>query len=424
MNNLKYRSKKTIYLDHAATTPISKEVLKAMRPFWIDKFGNPSAIYKLGLQAKDALNTARNTTAKILLCRPEEVVFTAGGSESINLALLGAARSYRRNHKTGGHIIISTIEHHAVLNTVEMLQKEGFSVTKIGVNKEGFFNIEKLKAAIQKETFLVSLMYANNEIGTIEPIAEIGKIISGINSSRPPTSRRLQKKSKSHAPRIIFHTDACQAAGFLDLNVDKLHVDMLSLNGSKIYGPKQTGCLYIRKGTLIEPLVYGGGQEKGLRSGTENVSGIVGFAKALEIAKGNQAVEIKRQTGLRDYFIAKVQKSISNVVLNGPSPSHLKNHNEIIKRLPNNVNVSFANVDGEALVIYLDAHNICASTGSACTSNSTDPSHVLEAISLSKKLINGSIRFSLGNSTTKADLDRVLKVLPKLVTQLRSMHTV
>lgn len=412
----KIQTKEVIYLDHAATTPIRPEVIKAMAPFWSEWFGNPSSLYQLGLVAKSALDNARSTIAGVMFCRPEEVVFTAGGSESINLAILGSARHYRKNHKTGGHIITSAIEHHAVLHAIDALKSEGFTITKISVNKEGFFNIEEFKKSIKKDTFLVSLMYANNEIGTIEPITEIGNIIRSENEKR---TKQLTTDNRL-LTTILFHTDACQAAGYLDLNINKLHVDMLSLNGSKIYGPKQTGCLYMRKGTKLEPLIFGGGQENNLRSGTENVPGIVGFAKALELAQESREKETRRQIQLRDYFITKLQESITNIKLNGPLPTNTKLKSSI-NRLPNNINVSIAGIDGEALVLYLDANNICASTGSACTSNSTDPSHVLEAIGLAPKLIKGSIRLTLGHSTTKADLDIVLKVLPKVVAKVRTM---
>ncbi len=424
------RSKKVIYLDHAATSPVRPEVLKAMQPYWSEKCGNPSALYKLGLEAKLAIDNARTAIANTLFCRPEELVFTAGGSESINLAILGTARAYRtscsspnirearRGIKTKrGHIITSSIEHHAVLRSISALKKEGFDITQIGVNKEGVINIDELKKAIRPDTFLVSLMYANNEIGTIEPISVVGKIIQAENSKRSLATR--------HSPlvTILFHTDACQAAGFLELNVDKLHVDLLSLNGSKIYGPKQTGCLYVRKGIKLEPIIYGGGQENNLRSGTENVPGIVGFAKALELAQTSREKEGQRQTQLRDYFITKIQKIIPSLKLNGPLPNSTK-HKSSAHRLPNNINISFANVDGEALVLYLDAYNIYASTGSACTSNSADPSHVLAAIGLEEKYIKGAVRFTLGESTTKADIDQVLQVLPRLVAKIRTMKTI
>lgn len=382
-----------------------------MTPFWANNFGNPSALYKLGLQAQEAVGNARNSVASVLNCRPDEIVFTAGGSESINLAILGAAKSFRKHNKTGGHIITSTIEHHAVLHAVDALAAEGFSVTKIGVDQEGFFKPELIKKAIRPDTFLVSLMYANNEIGTIEPITEIGKLLKKINSDR----------SSALSPRLLFHTDACQAGGYIDIDVQKLHVDLLTLNGSKLYGPKQTGCLFVRKGAHLEPIIYGGGQEKNLRSGTENVPGIVGFATALTLAHEEQNKETQRLEALRDYFISRVEKSITHTKLNGPAirAEKKKVPANTPARLPNNINLSFANVDGEALVIYLDAHNIAAATGSACTSQSTDPSHVLEAIGLSDAYIRGSIRFTLGKYTTKAELEFVVKTLSSLVAQQR-----
>lgn len=397
-----------IYLDHAATTPVRPEVLKAMAPFWTKQFGNPSALYKLGLDAAEALRSSRSSIAAVLNCRPDEIVFIAGGSESINLAIVGAAKNYRNNHKSGGHIITSTIEHHAVLHAVNALEKEGFAVTKIGVDPEGFFKLDELKKAIRPDTFLVSLMYANNEIGTIEPIAEIGKLLRKINSDR------LKLHSSSLTP-ILFHTDACQAGGYLDIDVQKLHVDLLTINGSKIYGPKQTGCLYVRKGTNLEPIIYGGGQEKDLRSGTENVPGIVGFATALTHAHTERIPESARLTKLRDYFILELQKRIPNCIINGPYAK--SNKDREAKRLPNNINVSFTHTDGEALVLYLDAAGIAAATGSACTAQSTDPSHVLEAIHRRKEYIRGSLRLTLGMHTTKSELSYTLRILIKLVEQ-------
>jgi cysteine desulfurase len=407
-------SKKLIYLDHAATTPVRPEVLRAMQPFWSTQFGNPSALYKLGLEAKAALNEARQTVAGALGVRGEEIIFTAGGSESVNLALFGAARQYRSGRPKGGHIITSVIEHHAVLRAVEALEAEGFTVTRIGVNKEGVFNLEELERAVRPDTFLVSLMYANNEIGTVEPIAEIGRLIKKINSGKP--ARRSP---------ILFHTDACQGAGYLDLSVEKLHVDMLTLNGSKIYGPKQTGCLYVRKGTQLSPIIYGGGQERNLRSGTENVPGAVGFATALRLAQTERVAETKRLSALQAFFIEGVLKSIPLAHLNGPMAPQKKRgqntHTPELLRLPNNVHLSFPGVDGEALVLYLDAHNIAAATGSACSTDSTDPSHVLLAIGLQKRLLRGSVRFTFGAETTKQELQLVLRVLPALIEQQRGM---
>jgi cysteine desulfurase len=412
-------SKKPIYLDYAATTPVRPEVLKAMAPFWHDKFGNPSALYKAGLEARQAVDTARKEVASVLSCRDSEVIFTAGGSESINLAILGAARAYRKKHPKGGHLITSTIEHHAVLHTTDALKADGFTVTKISVDQTGLFTAADVKKAIRPDTFLVSLMYANNEIGTIEPIQEIGNIIRAENAKRAGS---LSTFNFQLSTRILFHTDACQAAGYLTVDVNKLHVDLLTINGSKIYGPKQTGCLYVKKDTPLEPIIYGGGQEKSLRSGTENVPGIVGFAHALRLAHEERAAETKRIVKLRDYFISGILKQVSRSQLNGPSISQKRN-SDMLARLPNNVHISFADVDSEALMLYLDAKNIAAATGSACTSESTEPSHVLEAIGLSQSHIRGSIRFTLGKYTTKAELDYVLKILPPLITQQRNMQS-
>jgi cysteine desulfurase len=413
---MKKLSQKTIYLDYAATTPVRPEVVRAMAPYWSKEFGNPSALYKLGVFAKAAIEQAREQVAGVLSCRPKEVIFTAGGSESANLAIVGSAKAYRKTHprtvgskKGNGHIITSKIEHHAVLHTCQALETEGFAVTYLDVDEAGLFNLAELQKAIRPDTFLVSLMYANNEIGTIEPIAHIGSIIRKINANR-------------NTSPILFHTDACQAAGYLDISPQRLHVDLLTLNGSKLYGPKQTGCLYARKGVVLEPVLYGGGQEKNLRSGTENVPGVVGFAKALELASLEKQPETKRLLALQEYFISRMLKAIPKTKLNGPSLLHKKEQGHApLRRLPNNVNVSFSGVDGEALVLYLDAAGIAAATGSACTSQSTDPSHVLLATGLSVAYIRGSIRFTFGKYTTKAELAYVLKVLPKLVTQQRRM---
>lgn len=406
-------SKQLVYLDHAATTPVRLEVLAAMRPYWSSVFGNPSSLYKQGLQTRHALENARKTIAGVLGAQPEEVVYTAGGTESVNLAVLGAARAYRRTHKTGGHIITSQIEHHAVLHACQQLQREGFAVTYIGVDAEGFFNFKELKQSIRKDTVLVSLMYANNEIGTIEPIAEIGKLIKKINIERQALSTR-----------ILFHSDACQAAGSLELNVHKLGVDMFTLNASKIYGPKQVGCLYVRKGVQLEPVVYGGGQENDLRSGTENVPGVVGFAKALDLAQKERVKEVKRLLVLRDYFIAQVLKKIPTAKLNGPMDRQVKlDANEFnfgLRRLPNNVNFQLQ-AEGEAVMLYLDAQNIATATGSACATESVDPSHVLKAIGLTDGEAKSSVRFTFGKTTTKQQLGYVLKVLPQIVKLVASM---
>lgn len=412
-------AKQPIYLDHAATTPVRAEVLAAMRPYWSSVFGNPSSLYRQGLQARQALDAARKSVADVLSVRPEEIVFTAGGTESANLAILGVARAYRKSNKTGGHIITSHIEHHAVLHACKRLEQEGFAVTYIGVNKEGFFDLKELKQSIRKDTILVSLMYANNEIGTIEPIAEIGKLVRKVNLERSllqPTTYNLQP--------VLFHSDACQAAGSLELNINKLGVDLLTLNASKIYGPKQVGCLYVRKGVQLEPVIYGGGQEKDLRSGTENVPGVVGFARALDLAHTERVSELKRLVALRDYFIAQVLKKIPKATLNGPADMGAKKAsgelNFGLRRLPNNINL-LLHAEGEAVMLYLDSKNIATATGSACATDSADPSHVLKAIGLTNAEAKSSLRITLGKSTTKQQLEYVLKVLPEVVKLVANM---
>ncbi len=382
-----------------------------MQPFWCKYFGNPASLYKFGREADVAIEKARNTVASILKCRVGEIVFTAGATESINLALFGIARNYKPNAKNKYHIITSQIEHHAVLESLKQLEKEGFEVTYLPVNSFGFVSSRDLAKAIKPATILVSIMYANNEIGTIEPIAQLSKIIHKTNRAR-----------KASQPKIVFHTDACQAAGYLDINVQKLGVDLLTLNGSKIYGPKQTGILYCKHATELKPFIFGGGQEKGLRSGTENVPGIVGLAEALKLVQKNKNKENARLKKLRDYFIIQVSKKIPHTNLHGPDERSLYTmHKEI--RLPNNINISFSGVDGEALMLYLDSYNIAVSTGSACASATTDPSHVILAIGKSPEIAKASIRFTLGQSTTKQKLDYVLNVLPGIVAELRRVQS-
>jgi len=390
-------SKKRIYLDYAATTPIHPLVKRAMDPFLSVYFGNPSSLYKEGREAALALEESRQKIADVLNARPQEVYFTAGGTESVNTATFGVARNFKK-----GHIITSAIEHHAVLRSCEALQKEGFEVTFLPVDEQGFVNVKDVIASVKPETILISVMYANNEIGTIEPIAEISKTVRQINIERT-------KKGFAH---ILFHTDACQAAGFLDMNVNHLGVDLLSLNGSKIYGPKQTGILYIRSGIKIHPLIYGGGQERNARSGTENVAGAVGLSLALELSQKEKNKETKKLLPLRDYFIKRLTKIISNALVNGPVGE---------KRLVNNVNISIPGIEGEALLLYLDSYHIAVSTGSACASTSTDPSHVLLAIGRSRELALGSVRFTFGKFTTKQELGYALKVLPGLVEELKKV---
>lgn len=376
-----------IYLDNSATTKLDERVLQEMAPYLSYIYGNPSSFHGKGKAAKDALDESRATIAKILNCNSKEIIFTSGGTESINFAIKGIAFA---NKDKGNHIITSTLEHHAVLETCEYLKKHGFDITYLDVDKYGIINPESIKNAITDKTILISIMYANNEIGSIEPIEEIGKI------------------AKERG--IYFHTDACQAAGSLSLDVKKLNVDLMTINGSKIYGPKGVGLLYIRKGLNIDPLIHGGGQEFNMRSGTENVPSIIGFAKALEIAQSEMQQNNAKLIKLRDYFISGLLK-IPKSRLNG-HPT---------KRLPNNVNVSFLDVEGEAMLLYLNEHNIYASTGSACTSQSLETSHVLRAISLPYEASHGSLRFSLGNQTTMEDINAVLKVLPEIIENLRSI---
>lgn len=386
---------KRIYLDHGSTTYLDSEVKAAMEPYWVKDFGNPSSIYEEGRLAKKALADARVKAAEVLSCRPSEVVFTGGGTESDNLAILGAARV---NKKFGNHIITSKIEHHAVLHAFKQLEKEGFEATYIDVDKDGILDLKKFKEALRPETILVSVMFVNNEIGTIQPISEIARTIR-------------HHKKETGKDFLLFHTDAIQAAMSLDLNVLKLGVDLLSLNGSKVYGPKGVGLLYIKNGVKIEPVVFGGGQEQNLRSGTENVPGIVGFAKALELAQQNREKESKRLMELRDRLIDGILKKIPDAILNGSR----------IERVPNNVNISFYGIEGESALLYLDAKGIACSTGSACNSTSLEPSHVIMALKRPYEYAHGSLRFTLGKVNTKADIDYVLKVLPEIIKKLRAM---
>ena len=391
-----------IYLDHAATTPMDPRVARAMEPYFSKVSGNAGSLHKAGREAKSAISGARKKVAQILNCKPEEIIFTGSGTESDNLAVLGIARA---NKNFGDHIITSNIEHHAVLFSCEQLEKEGFKVNFLAVGREGLLDMDYFKKTIGDKTVLVSIMYANNEIGTIQPIEEIGKIIKEV---------RLERLKRGINTPIFFHTDACQAAGYLDLDVQKLGVDLLTLNGSKIYGPKGIGVLYVRTGVKINPVIFGGGQESGKRSGTENTPGIVGLAKALEIAQKNRKQESLREIKIRDYFIKELLKNISKVVLNGSST----------KRLPNNVNISILDIEGEAMLLWLDKYGIFVSTGSACDSQSLEPSHVILALDRPYEYANGNLRFTLGRDTTKKEIDYVLKVLPKIVKELRRISPV
>lgn len=387
---------KQIYLDYASTTYIDPCVLQKMKPYLTIGYGNASALYSLGRQARIAIEKARQEVAKILGASSQEIIFTGSGTESVNSAIFGIAGAYKDK---GNHIVISKIEHKAVLESAKKLEKEGFRVTYLNVDSAGLVKLDELKKALNKKTILVSIMYANNEIGTIQPVKKVSKII-----------RRFRKDSILPA----FHSDACQAAGALSLRADNLGVDLLTLNGSKIYGPKGVGCLYVNKNYKIEPLIVGGHQEMGLRAGTENTALIVGLAEALKLAERWREKESRRLRKLRNYFIKKTLKTIPHCQLNG--------HHR--KRLPNNLNFSIAGVEGESLVLKLDQRGIAASTGSACTSAELTPSHVLLALGLPEDLAHDSLRLTLGRKTSKKDLEYVLMVLPKIVEDLRKISAI
>ncbi|GMQ95234.1 MAG: cysteine desulfurase NifS [Patescibacteria group bacterium] len=392
---------KRIYLDHAAATPLDSRVRRAMTPFFDIHFGNPSALYEEGLVVKEAVEGARGKIAKFLHAHSDEIVFTGSGTESDNLAILGVVKSWQgltlpKGGAKKSHIVTSVIEHPAVLNVCKSLEKEGVDVTYVGVNEEGIVDPKEVKEALRKETILVSIMYANNEIGTIQPVREIAKIIRG-----------WKKQHGGEYP--FFHTDACQAANYLDMNVLRLGVDLLTINGSKIYGPKGVGALYVKRETRIAPVTRGGGQEFGLRSGTENVPGIVGLAEALCVAEKMKKKEIVRLTELRDYFIKDLLYKIPESILNGDEK----------ERLPNNINVSIPNIDSEQLVIELDAKGVSASAASACKSRSQESSYVIMALERKPLQSEGSVRFSLGRETKKKDIGHVLKVLPGIIKKIQ-----
>ena len=380
--------KKLIYLDNAATTKTAPEVVEAMLPYFSELYGNPSSIYSLAGESKKAVDHAREIIAGALGAQPEEIYFTAGGTESDNWALKAAAEFYK---KKGNHIITTKIEHHAILHTCQWLEKQGFEVTYLNVDENGVVKLEELKKAIRPTTILISVMYANNEIGTIQPIKEIGEI------------------AREHG--ILFHTDAVQAFGQLPIQVDDCHIDMLSASGHKLNGPKGIGFLYIRKGVKIRSFIHGGAQERKRRAGTENVPCIVGLGKAVERAVSTRKERADKEKELRDYLIGRVLKEIPYTRLNG--------HRTM--RLPNNANFSFQFIEGESLLIMLDMEGICGSSGSACTSGSLDPSHVLLAIGLPHEIAHGSLRLTLSEETTKEELDFVVESLKKIIDRLRSM---
>lgn len=409
-------AKKEIYLDHASTTYLAPEVERTMKIYWQKTYGNPSSLHKVGREAKVALDKARQTVARIFNCSITEIIFTGSGTESDNMAILGVARAFISEHPSikNPHIITSKIEHHAVLDPCHQLEKEGFSVTYLSVDKDGLVEPEAVKKALRPETILVSIMYANNEIGTIQPITEIAKAIAKFRIKNAELRKNNSQFAIRNSQFPVFHSDACQAPGALPLDVKKLGVDLLTVNGSKIYGPKGIGILYKKAGVKMQPLVFGGGQEMGLRSGTENVANIIGVARALELVEKNREKESRRLSALRDYFIRELARRVPKVRLNG--------HPTL--RLPNNVNVSILGIEGEAVILHLDELGICASTGSACTSGSLEPSHVILALGLGYEYAHGSLRFTLGKRNTKKDIDYVLKVLPGIVEKLRLISPV
>ncbi len=379
---------KLIYLDNAATTKTAPEVVEAMLPYFTEHYGNPSSIYGFAAANKEVITGCREKIAGILGARCEEIYFTAGGSESDNWALIATAEAYAGK---GKHIITSRIEHHAILHTCEYLEKKGFEITYLDVDEYGVVKLEQLRDAIREDTILVSVMFANNEIGTLQPIAEIGQI--------------------AHEHGILFHTDAVQAFGQVPIDVDSLHIDMLSASGHKLNGPKGIGFLYIRKEVKIRSFIHGGAQERKRRAGTENVPGIVGIGAAAERAARTMEERTKKEIELRDYMISRIESEIPYCRLNG----------DRTRRLPNNVNFSFRFVEGESLLIMLDMKGICASSGSACTSGSLDPSHVLLAIGLPHEIAHGSLRMTLGEETTKEEADYVVDALKEIVQNLRNM---
>lgn len=377
-----------IYLDNAATTKTAPEVVDAMLPYFSEYYGNASTIYSLGAESKKAMDHARQTIADSLGAKPEEIYFTAGGSESDNWALKATAEAYASK---GKHIITTKIEHHAILHTCEYLEKRGFEITYLNVDRDGLISLDELKAAIRPDTILISVMFANNEIGTIEPIAEIGEI------------------AKEHG--VLFHTDAVQAYAQVPINVDEMHIDMLSASSHKLNGPKGIGFLYIRKGVKIRSFVHGGAQERSRRAGTENIPGIVGLGAAVERAMRIMDTKTRKESELRDYLIGRLENEIPHCWLNGHRT----------KRLPNNINFSFLFIEGESMLIMLDMKGICASSGSACTSGSLDPSHVLLAIGLKHEEAHGSLRLTLSEESTKEEMDIVAEEVKKIVQRLRDM---
>jgi len=380
-----------IYLDHAATTPVDEEVLAAMLPYLKGKFGSASTLYSIGREAREAVEEAREKVADLIGASPEEIYFTSGGTESDNWAVFGVTAA---KASKGKHIITSKIEHHAILEPCHWLEKQGYKVTYLGVDENGFVNVDELKAAITDETVLITIMHANNEIGTIEPVEEIGKI--------------------ARERKIHFHCDTVQSVGHIPVDVESMGVDSLAISAHKIYGPKGIGAMYIRKGSRVEKFMRGGGQENNRRAGTHAVQAIVGLGKAAELAKKRMPEETEKTLKLRDALISGIEARIQDVKLNG----------DRVKRLPNNVNFSFTGIEGESMILLLDMNGICVSSGSACTSGSLDPSHVLMALGMKHEQAHGSLRLTLGKDNTMEQIEKVLDTLPGIVQRLREMSPI
>lgn len=419
-----------IYLDNSATTPVDREVLRAMLPYFSEKFGNPSSVHSLGQEGAEAILEARGKIAEFLGCQKEEVIFTSGATEANNLALKGVMHAFYQKTGKKGHLITSQIEHKAILEPAQVLEKEGYAVTYLPVSGEGIVEMQEVQKAIRDNTVLISLMYANSETGAIQPVSELGRLVKKINLKRVnpapqgcgagPKGIALRSYGVNPAPqkfvcgagKIFVHTDAAQAVQYLDCKVKSLGVDLFTLAGHKIYAPKGVGALYVKKGTPIIPIQQGGSQEYGLRAGTENVPYIVALAKACELVAENRLRVGKKLTKLRDHLIQKIKKNIPYCQLNGPRGE---------RRLPNNVNFSFKGAEGESIVLGLDLEGIAVSTGSACTSHDLKPSHVLTAMGISPEIAHGSIRITLSKYTTAAEINKLIQVLPKIIERLRAM---
>ncbi len=382
---------RNVYLDYSATTPVKEEVLKEMIPYFTEKFGNPSSLYDIGLESKEAVDHARQQVAALINAEPSEIYFTAGGTEADNWAVFGTAEKYKSK---GNHIITTKVEHHAMLHSCAYLEKEGYDVTYLDINKDGRIDLKQLEDAITDKTILISIMLVNNEIGTIEPVKEVAAI------------------AKKH--KILFHTDAVQALGNVPIDVKDMGIDMMSMSSHKIYGPKGMGALFIRKGVRIDNYMYGGAQENNRRAGTENLAGIVGFGKAAELAKANFDAHVNHSTQMRDYLKDRILNEIPDTFVNGTMDG----------RHPGNLNVTFEYIEGESILLLLNQYGICVSTGSACSSKSLEPSHVLAALGVPDEMIHGTVRFTVGDMTTKEDIDYVVDHLKTVVARLREISSV